>query len=66
MGRQTGNSVDFEPDFFEPLYSHPRIIRTLQGFISFFCRTMARHARVGQKSSDVNDAELPHLEGMSR
>ena len=29
-----------------------------------FC--VVRHARVGQKMSEVNDAELPHLEGLSR
>jgi hypothetical protein len=27
---------------------------------------VARHARVGQKASDVNRAELPDLEGLSR
>jgi len=35
----------------------------LWNFIPSFCYTVARHARVGQKSGDVNDAELPYLEG---
>ena len=36
---------------------------TPQNLIFFFRYVVARHARVGQKTSDLNDAELPYLEG---
>ena len=39
---------------------------TLQKTIFFLCSAAVRHARVGQKMSDVNGAELPHLEDLSR
>ena len=42
------------------------MICMLQNLFFFSCCGVARHARVGQKMSDVNDAELPHLEGTSR
>ena len=47
MGRQTGNSVDFEPDFFWTLVFTPTNDMHTTGFIYFFCRTMARHALSG-------------------
>ena len=36
---------------------------TPQNLIFSFRYVVARHARVGQKTSDLNDAELPYLEG---
>ena len=42
------------------------MICTQQNFIFFSYCVVVRHARVGQKMSDLNDAELPHLEGLSR
>ena len=39
---------------------------TLQNSIFFPCSAAVRHARVGQKMSGVNDAELLYLEGLSR
>ena len=51
-------------DFFCPLYLHLTRISILQNLIFPFRYVVATHLRVGQKTSDVNDAELPHLEGM--
>jgi len=48
--------------FRHTLYPYPKTISILQNSILSFCCTTTRHARVGQKSSDVNDAELPYLE----
>ena len=36
---------------------------TLLNLIFSFRYVVARHAHVGQKTSDLNDAELPYLEG---
>ena len=36
---------------------------TPQNLIFSFRYVVARHARVGRKTSDLNDAELPYLEG---
>ena len=36
---------------------------TPQNLIFSFRYVVARHEHVGQKTSDLNDAELPHLEG---
>ena len=52
--------------FFLPLYPYLRTICTQQSFIFFSYCVVVRHAHVGQKMSDLNDAELPHLEGLSR
>ena len=49
--------------FFHPLYLHLKPISTLQDLIFSFCCIVTRHLRVGQNFSDVNDAELPNLEG---
>ena len=42
------------------------MICTQQNFIFFSYCAVVRHARVGQKMSDLNDTELPHLEVLSR
>ena len=36
---------------------------TLLNLIFSFRYVVERHARVGRKTSDLNDAELPYLEG---
>ena len=38
----------------------------LQNSVLFPHCAVASHARVNRKTSDVNDAELPHLEVVSR
>ena len=40
-----------------------RTISTLQNLSFSCCCVAARQPRVSQKTSNVNDAELPHLEG---
>ena len=52
--------------FFWPLYLHLRMIPTIQNLIFFLFYNMVKHARVDQKTSNVNRAELPHMEGVSQ
>jgi hypothetical protein len=49
--------------FFYPLYMYLRTISTLQNLSFSCCCVAVRQPRVSQKTSNVNDAELPHLEG---
>ena len=60
------NLIDFEPVFFWPLYLHLQIIPTIQNIILLLFYNVVRHAHVDQKISNVNRAELPHMEGMSQ
>jgi len=45
------------------MYLNWRTRPTIHHDISPFCCVAVRHTRVGRKSSGLNDAELPHLEG---
>ena len=49
--------------FFCPLYLYHKTMFTPQNLIFSLRYVVARHARVGQKTSDLNDAELLYLEG---
>jgi hypothetical protein len=44
---------------FLPLYPYLKTMCTLQNYIFFPCCGAVRHAHVGRKISDVNDAEFP-------
>jgi len=37
-----------------------------QNIVLLPCSAVGKHPRVGQKTSDLNSPELPHLEGVSR
>ena len=69
MGRRTSNSSGFDSDIFPALvYPYLTMTCTLQNFVFFSCCAAVRCARsvANKRVSDVNDAELPHLEGLSR
>ena len=52
--------------FFQPLYLYSKIISTPPGIIFLCYHSVVVDARFRQKTSDVNDAELLYLEGLSR